>query len=476
MPMPSDDRVMAAIAGIAERFAVPGVTVGAVLGGETRIWTHGRRRMEHADPVTPATTFQLASCSKAYTAAAVAALVERNELGWDDPVRKHLPEFRLYDDRLSDLATLRDLLGMRVGLKPEGIMYWGRNAEIGTDVLLKRFRHFEPLCGFRDRFVYSNPNYVLLTEIVRRRTGKPFPAFLKEAILDPLELEDTFIQEGRLEPGPDHAFPHVVLDDEILPLGEARCGGRMGESCVYSSARDAVRWLRFQLGVQEKAGPLSANTLAELHRPQSLSFGPKLLDSNFVAYCMGWATRDTPHGRLIWHDGGEFGVATCTLMSPDHKAGIAVYGNVNKLSAMRALGHTLLDQLTGVPARDWAQIWGDMFAAERAANEKGVEAAMNSAEGEDLPREAILGSYYHPSHGAIELVEEKGALRIRALDGWVYDATLTPLGHGVYKGHCDYLGMESLTRRLNRVRFVRDAEGIALRTLGLGVIRKIMPA
>ena len=63
------------------------------------------------------TTFQLASCSKAYTAASVAILVDRGELNWDDPVRRHLPEFQMHDERLSDIATLRDLLSMRLGYK-----------------------------------------------------------------------------------------------------------------------------------------------------------------------------------------------------------------------------------------------------------------------------------------------------------------------------------------------------------------------
>ena len=477
MHLPSDDQAQSAIASIFKRFAVPGGCVAAVLGDATRVWVHGRGRLGEAEPVGPATTFQLASCSKAYTAAAIATLVDRKELGWDDLVRTHLPEFRLYDDRLSGLATLRDLLGMRLGLKGEGIMYWGRNTELGTDVLLKRFRHFEPACGFRERFAYFNPAYVLLTEIAQRRTGKPFAAYLKSAVLDPLGLEETFIQEGRLEGRANHAYPHVAIDDQILPLGEARCGGRIGESCVYSSGRDAVRWLQLHLGVGEPAskGIVSAESLAELHRPQSLSYGPKLLDSNFAAYCMGWSARDTPRGLLLSHDGGEFGVATYTLMSPDHKAGVAVYLNVNRPAAARAAGHAILDLLTGAVPHDWAETWDRLFAADRLAIEKVVEATFQTDTGEDLARKDIVGTYFHPGHGVIEIVETGDELEIRALDGWVFDTTLVPMGRGVYKGRCRYLGMESLTRRINRVRFVCDEEGVALHTLGLGVIRKISP-
>ena len=55
------------------------------------------------------TVFNMASCTKSFTAACVALLCEEGQLHWDDPVVKHLPEFRLYDPFVTRAVTLRDL-------------------------------------------------------------------------------------------------------------------------------------------------------------------------------------------------------------------------------------------------------------------------------------------------------------------------------------------------------------------------------
>ena len=56
---------------------------------------YGRRSLDGNDPVTPDTVFPLASCTKQFTTALLAMLVDDGTLGWDDPVRKHFPGFKL---------------------------------------------------------------------------------------------------------------------------------------------------------------------------------------------------------------------------------------------------------------------------------------------------------------------------------------------------------------------------------------------
>ena len=85
----------------------------------------------------------------------------------------------------------------------------------------------------------------------------------------------------------------------------------------------------------------------------------------------------------------------------------------------------------------------------------------------------IVGRYFNPLNGVFVIEKAGDALQVKALDGWVFDASLTALGGGVYEGECRYLGMHALARKINRVRFVKDDEGVAIHTLGLGVLRKI---
>ncbi|HEY0301310.1 MAG TPA: serine hydrolase domain-containing protein, partial [Rhizomicrobium sp.] len=282
------DEAVPALAAILEKFGVPGAGIAVVSCGESLAWGHGVCVKGAAEPVTADTTFQLASCSKAYTATTAAILVDRGEIGWDDPVRKHLPEFQLHDERLSELATLRDLLAMRLGYRNEGLVNWGRNTELGVEMLFERMRYLEPVAGFREAFTYLNPAYTLIAEVIARRTGKGFAAFQHDTLNTPLGQGNTFVCEGKYLPAHPHAFPHVTLEEGIVPLGEARCGGRHGESCVYSTPNDAARWLRLHLGKGEIDGArlVSQAAMDQMHRPHV--YGPAIaaLDNNFLAYAM----------------------------------------------------------------------------------------------------------------------------------------------------------------------------------------------
>src|SRR5262245_51014113 len=90
---------------------VPGAAVVVVRGEDTLILKgYGRRALGKPEPVTPDTVFPLASCSKAFTTTLLAMLADEGHLSWDDPVRKHLPGFKLSDPNADALLTVRDLL------------------------------------------------------------------------------------------------------------------------------------------------------------------------------------------------------------------------------------------------------------------------------------------------------------------------------------------------------------------------------
>src|SRR5438046_2463315 len=77
---------------------VPGAAVVVVRGDKlVHLNGYGRRELGRDAPVTGDTVFPLASCTKAFTALGLALAVDDGKLAWNDPVRKHLPDFRLFD-------------------------------------------------------------------------------------------------------------------------------------------------------------------------------------------------------------------------------------------------------------------------------------------------------------------------------------------------------------------------------------------
>ena len=97
---------------------VPGAALAIVRGDEV-IFARGFgvADVEKKTPVTPNTPFFIGSATKAFTATLVGMLVDEGRLGWDDPVEKYLPEFKLAVQSMdpNDRATLRDVLSYRTG-------------------------------------------------------------------------------------------------------------------------------------------------------------------------------------------------------------------------------------------------------------------------------------------------------------------------------------------------------------------------
>jgi CubicO group peptidase (beta-lactamase class C family) len=480
MPIPpKTEQVESLIAGIMARFGVPGAGVALLCGEDSLALGYGVCVEGGTEAVGPDTTFQLASCSKAYTATTAAILVDRGEIGWDDPVRKHLPEFQMHDEKLSELATLRDLLSMRLGYRNEGLVNWARNAELGVEFIFERLRYMEVIAGFRENFTYLNPAYTLMAEVIARRTGKPFVQAQSELLHAPLGQKNTFVWEGKYLPKQSHAFPHVTLEGGLEPLGEARCGGRIGESCVYSSANDARLWMGLHLGKGRIAGLrlVSQAAMDEMHRPHV--YGPPVpaLDNHFLAYGMGWQCRDTPNGPILLHEGGEFGVSTFTILDPLRRIGASVYANAASSAAVKSATYALIDLAAGREPRDWASLFVELDALDQNAIRGYLDGVIVADFDHVLPETDIVGSYFHPANGVLDVSRTAGVLEMQVRDGWLYDGELEALGGNLYRLHCRFKGMQAIGRQMNlKTQFFRDEQGIALRAPGFGVFRKLLPA
>src|SRR5260221_10444008 len=103
---------------------VPGTAIVIVQPNRVRFLKgYGRRELDKDSPVTGNTIFPLASCTKSFTTVALAMLVDEGKLAWDDPVRKHLPDFHISDPHADALVTVRDLLSHRIGVGGPALLW-----------------------------------------------------------------------------------------------------------------------------------------------------------------------------------------------------------------------------------------------------------------------------------------------------------------------------------------------------------------
>src|SRR6266542_58530 len=150
-----------------KEWPVPGVALAVVRDDEVvYLKGYGVREVGGSEPVTPDTLFAIASCTKAFTATAIAALVDDGKMSWDDPVRKHLEFFHLADPLADANVTIRDLLCHRTGLPRHDAISFG--AAWGREELLRRAQYLKPTQPFRAAYQYNNLMYLAAGEAARR--------------------------------------------------------------------------------------------------------------------------------------------------------------------------------------------------------------------------------------------------------------------------------------------------------------------
>ncbi|HSC61286.1 MAG TPA: serine hydrolase domain-containing protein, partial [Rhizomicrobium sp.] len=100
-----------------QTFGPPGMSVAIVENGKI-VFTkgYGVRSIATKAPVNEHTAFPIGSESKAFTAAALAILVDEGKLKWTDRVVDKLPGFQMYDPYATEHMTIIDLLTHRSGL------------------------------------------------------------------------------------------------------------------------------------------------------------------------------------------------------------------------------------------------------------------------------------------------------------------------------------------------------------------------
>ena len=116
-------------------FNVPGIAVAIVKDGKIiHAKGYGVKSVLTNEKVDANTLFGIASNSKAFTSAALAMLVDEGKVKWDDKVIKYLPNFKMYDEYVTNEFTIRDLLTHRRGLGlGVGVLLFGLEGGVFTE-------------------------------------------------------------------------------------------------------------------------------------------------------------------------------------------------------------------------------------------------------------------------------------------------------------------------------------------------------
>src|SRR5579883_875670 len=186
-PGSADPAVDAIVRETMRAWGVPGVAVVVVRGQQVLVLAgYGVKTAGKSDPVTPDTVFPLASCSKAFTTSLMAMMVDDGRVGWDDPVRKHLPGFRLSDPAADALVTMRDLVSHRTGLAGHDLLWY--HAPWDLNEVIRRASRLTLEKPFRGAFQYSSIMVAAAGRALATRADRPWEELVRDRITGPLGM------------------------------------------------------------------------------------------------------------------------------------------------------------------------------------------------------------------------------------------------------------------------------------------------
>ncbi len=161
-------------------------------GKEPEFYTAGWKNKENKIPADPKSLFKIASISKLYDAVAITRLVHNKQLSLDKTLAHYFPELRGRIEN-AERITLRMMVQHRSGIPnfTDTPNFWTappKSSKETLELVLDLPADFEP----GKKYKYSNTNYLLLSELIEKVVGYSKFQYIREEILIPLGLKNTF--------------------------------------------------------------------------------------------------------------------------------------------------------------------------------------------------------------------------------------------------------------------------------------------
>ncbi|KAJ7243095.1 beta-lactamase/transpeptidase-like protein [Mycena rebaudengoi] len=327
-----------------QAFNVSGLSIGVLRpDGQAEYGSWGNRT-EEGDPVTPATVFNIGSCSKAFLPAALGILMQDFERGknktalprkvstfnWDTKIQDLLPEEWLVEDTFTtQKASLKDLLSHQTGFAELDLAYSATATP--RDIVLK-LRHLRASYEFREA-VRIHQSYVfhrracrikILWSVLPRFCGDTNPEASRDVRINIISRQGVQRRE------------HVTIMDArrkkntIFPARKL-CRLLAGPGGVMSTAEDMLKWVKLHLngGVDVASNTtiippatfdLATSALAVLTPKGSVT-------DSIWTYGFGWVRQSYRGHEAVKHNGGAPGVASWTTFYPHDNFGLFVVEN-----------------------------------------------------------------------------------------------------------------------------------------------------
>jgi CubicO group peptidase (beta-lactamase class C family) len=393
-----------------------GIGVGVVVNDKLVFAKgYGYRDYEKKLPFTPATACPIASNTKLFTAVAAGMLVEDGKLTWDKPIRDSVPGIRFYNDQLNNTVTLRDMLSHRTGVTRHDTIWY--KSDFTRKELFDKLKYLEPEQPMRETFLYNNLMFAAVGYMIELQSGKRWEDFVREKILNPLDMKSTSYSISDMTHQPDFGVPFTEKRDSFelykIPYyediqGVAPCGA------IASNIDDISHWLIALMNDGKYKGRqvlpaevLKATLEPAIALPNTLTESLGYWEILNSAYGMGRQTVSYRGHLLTFHGGDLPGFhSQVSFMPREHFGVIVLVIGDHAAPLYNVVSYNVYERLLGMDQTPWSE----RRLAMRLKSKEAAKQARAKA-GEDRvpntkPSHALadyVADYENPAYGAMKI-------------------------------------------------------------------------
>ncbi len=333
-----------------------GLSVAIVENGETRFAKgYGEEIRDSGQMVTADTVFRWASVSKGVAANTLLSLVEDGDFDLSSSAESLAPSLDLPGEESANVNLLH-LLSHQTGIVRNA---YDNRIEAGHFAKATRtsLKDLDLLCIPGTCHTYQNVAFDAASEIIENQTSLPYKTVVQSRVFDTLGMESASLTLEGLTRNKRWARPHGRFGEPISSVKPTyyRVPAAAG---VNSSVKDLAKWMTAQFPASNQ---IPESRLEAMQTPIINTTGEQRFlnrryrDLRRAHYGLGWRVYDYHGHKVVGHRGGVQGYRALVLFDPERQAGIAMMWN-SPHSRPIGLQMEFLDQLYGLPKRDWLRL------------------------------------------------------------------------------------------------------------------------
>ncbi len=321
------------LSSIQEITGVPGISAAVSKEGKI-IWsgTAGHMDTKEKKPLDAQTKFRIASVSKLFTVALILKLAEEEILDLDTDIKTYVPD---WPDQDGAVITLRQLAAhiSGIGHYSAGDRYDSLRQYESLSEALTVYAHKPLQSAPGETYFYSSYGYALMGAAIENVTGASFADNLYAFLLQPLGLNNTFVENiGALPENSSELFS--ATGSSIARNNQHHVVGATG---ILSTPGDLVKFANAY-----SAGTIVSPELVAMSWTPTLLNGGQPTETERYQVGFGWRIGKDWDGRSVFHHAGTTpGARSILSINQDEGTAVALLSNAQWVSRIETTGELI---------------------------------------------------------------------------------------------------------------------------------------